>query len=148
MDLKGIDWSKVSKLYDELEDGRKKRSSSAPSSSKSTWSPEMTMYCKNQIDGRWIREALYGVSRCNLQASDDHIAHVVLRMYVRKIVPFPRPFGLEGQLDDEVWEYMKLAAKKEHEKALRDICFEREAWNRPSFTYIVNVEYYRPKRYK
>jgi hypothetical protein len=147
MELTGVDWSKLSKLYDDLDAQKKVRSSTSSGSSKSTWSPEMTAYCKNQIDGMWIREALYGVSRVNLTASDDHIAHIVLRLYVRKIVPFPRPFGLEGQLAEEVWTYMKLAAKEEHNKARRDICFEQEAWNRPSFTYVVKVEYYRPRRY-
>ena len=147
MELIGVDWSKLSKLYDDLDAQKKVRSSTSSGSSKSTWSPEMTAYCKNQIDGMWIREALYGVSRVNLQASDDHIAHIVLRLYERKIVPFPRPFGWKA-LNDHVWEYLKLAAKCEHNKARADVCFETESWNRPSFTYVVKVDYYRPKRYK
>ena len=148
MDLKNVDWSKISKLYDDLEASGKLKSSGSSDGSKTTWNPETIRYCKDHIDGRFMREALYGVSRCSMICSDDHIAHVVLRMYVRKIVPFPRPFGLTEKVPEVIWRYLKVVAKEEHDRARRDICFEEEAWNRPSFTYVVKVDYYRPKRYK
>jgi hypothetical protein len=153
MDPKQMNWEELIKLYDATHAKRASRRSGSSGGSgkrgdlKKEWDPKVLQYMKVQIDGRWISEALYGVSRCSLNLSDDHIAHVVLRMYVRKVVPFPRPFGLEGELPDEVWEYMVRRAHEMHEQAREDIDWESEAWNRPDLTYWKVVEYWRPKGY-
>jgi hypothetical protein len=63
--------------------------------------------------------------------SDDHISNVVLRMYARKIAPFPRPFGMDTRVPTVVW---KALVQRAHE--MREIIVEwnvtdkREYWNR------------------
>jgi hypothetical protein len=63
--------------------------------------------------------------------SDDHIANVILRLYVRYIIPFPRPFGLEFQIPDEVWDHMVKKVAEMREYLLEWHKTEKEElWNR------------------
>jgi hypothetical protein len=128
------EWEKLQELYDKLNSNRPRRARGAPRTQGpkvTTWDPRWISYAKEQIDGTWLHDTFWGTVCTNPTSSNDHIAHVILRQYVRRIRPFPLPFGREMDIPDEVWNYMvdKVAAMKITyvEWVSTD---KREMWNR------------------
>jgi len=129
-----VEWSRLTKLYEDLDALRRSR---APRGSKTgevivkEWSSKWIAYATNQINSEYLKETWQGTTNLNINCSDDHIAHVILRQYKHIIHPFKTPFRASDFIPEAVWQQMlkKVAECREYNRIWIETD-RRELWSK------------------
>lgn len=93
----------VKEAYEQiLMEGPRRKKKGTPTIEDIEISPIRLAYVDRQLDQ--MRDHLEGFNRVNKGASVEHVSHVFLRQYGKKVYPWLSPFLPSDRVPQEVWD--------------------------------------------